>query len=162
MAATNPQVLWLAANREKIFRFAFIFQFIAAVPFLWFGYITGNVQSRLLFRSQTASGRVVALIPVPQYRTSSTGTLYSRMTSYELIVEFSDGSQTIRFRSWPTTSFAKTVGSPVQVIYDPSHPLTAIVDRGYWNLLPWAPSAVIGLFLFLVALKGLAALLFRR
>jgi len=162
MGAMNPQTLWLIANREKIFRYAFILQFFAAIPFLWLGYTTGNVQARLLLRSQTTIGTVVAVIPVHQYRTSSTGSFYSRRTSYELIVEFNDGSQAVRFQSWPTTSFAETVGSPVRVIYDPGHPLTAIVDRGYWNFIPWAPCLAIGGFLFLVAAKGLLTLLFRR
>jgi len=148
-------------NREKLFRYAFLLQFIAAIPFLWFGYATGKVHAQLLVRGTTTSGTVVAVIPVRQYKTSSTGSLYSKKVSYELVVEFSDGNQTTRFQDWPTTSFAETTGSPVRVIYDPAHPLTAIVDRGYWNYLPWAPFAVIGTFLFAVASKGLSTFRFR-
>lgn len=154
--------MWLPANREKILRYAFILQFIAAIPFLWLAYMTGKTQATLLLRSKTAPGTVVAVIPFRQYKTSASGVLYSRGTSYDVIVEFNPGDQPIRFQDRRGTPFAATVGSPVRVIYDPSHPLTAIMDRGYWNYLPWAPCAVIGVLLSLVALKGFLALLFSQ
>jgi len=154
--------MWLAANREEILRFAFLLQFIAAVPFLWLAYKTGKTQATLLFRSQTVPGIVVAVIPFRQYKTSPSGVLYARGTIYEVIVEFNPGDQRIRFQDRRGTAFASTVGSPVRVIYDPTHPLTAIMDRGYWNYLPWAPCAAIGGFLALVALKGLLLVLFSQ
>ena len=153
---------WLVANRERIFRYAFILQFIAAIPFLWLAYTTGKTQATLLLGSRTATGTVVAVVPFRQYKTSASGVLYSRGTSYDVIVEFNPGDQPIRFQDRRGTPFAATVGSPVRVIYDPSHPLTAIMDRGYWNYLPWAPCAVIGGFLALVAFKGLLSLLFSQ
>ena len=154
--------MWLPANREKILRYAFILQFIAAIPFLWLAYMTGKTQASLLLRGKTAPGTVVAVVPFRQYKTSSSGVLYSRRTSYDVIVEFNPGYGPVRFQDRRGTPFAATVGSPVRVIYDPAHPLTAIMDRGYWNYLPWAPCAVIGGFLALVALKGLLSLLFSQ
>jgi len=162
MDSVNPLFLQLAANREKILRYAFILQFIAAVPFLWLAYMTGKPQATLLLRSKTTIGTVVAVVPFRQYKTSASGVLYSRGTSYDVIVEFNPGDQPVRFQDRRGTPFAATVGSPVRVIYDPSHPLTAIMDRGYWNYLPWAPCAAIGLLLSLVALKGFFALLFSQ
>lgn len=162
MDSVNPLVLQLAANREKIFRYAFILQFVAAVPFLWLAYVTGKTQATLLLRSKTAPGTVIAVVPFRQYKTSSSGALYSTRTSYDVIVEFNPGDAPGRFQDRRGTPFAATVGSPVRVIYDPSHPLTAIMDRGYWNYLPWAPCAAIGLLLSLVALKGFFALLFSQ
>src|SRR5882762_5672802 len=153
---------WFAAKGEKILRFAFILQFIAAIPFLWLAYTSGKTQATLLFRSQTVPGIVVAVIPFRQYKTSPSGVLYVRGTTYEVIVEFNPGDQPIRFQDRRGTPFAATVGSPVRVIYDPTHPLTAIMDRGYWNYLPWAPCAAIGCFLTLVALKGLLLVLFSQ
>ena len=162
MGTTLPQVVWLVANRERLFRYAFILQFIAAIPFLWLAYTTGKTQATLLLRSKTAPGTVVAVVPFRQYKTSASGVLYSRRTSYDVIVEFNPGDQPVRFQDRRGTPFAATVGSPVRVIYDPAHPLTAIMDRGYWNYLPWAPCAVIGGFLALVAFKGLLSLLFSQ
>ena len=154
--------MWLTANRERILRYAFILQFTAAIPFLWLANMTGNTQATLLFRSKTATGTVVAIVPLRQYKTSASGVLYSRRTSYDVIVEFNPGDQPIRFQDRRGTPFAAIVGSPVRVIYDPSHPLTAIMDRGYWNYVPWAPCAAIGLLLGFVALRGFFALLFSR
>jgi len=63
---------------RKIFRYAFILQFIAAIPFLWLAYATGKRKATLLLRSKTAPGTVVAVIPFRQYKTSASGVLYSR------------------------------------------------------------------------------------
>jgi hypothetical protein len=162
MDSVNPLIVQLTTNREKILRYAFILQFIAAIPFLWVAFITGQTQATLLLRSKSAHGTVVAVVPFRQYKTSASGRLYSRGTSYDVIVEFKPGDEPIRFQDRRGTPFAATAGSPVRVIYDPAHPLTAIMDRGYWNYLPWAPCAVIGGFLALVALKGLLSVLFSQ
>ena len=162
MDSTLGLFMWLSANRERILSYAFILQFIAAIPFLWLAYMTGKTQATLLFHSKTAPGTVVAVVPFRQYKTSASGVLYSRGTSYDVIVEFNPGDEPVRFQDRRGTPFAAAVGSPVRVIYDPSHPLTAIMDRGYWNYLPWAPCAAIGLLLSLVALKGFLALLFSQ
>jgi hypothetical protein len=162
MDSVNPLIVQLTSNREKILRYAFIFQFIAAIPFLWVAFITGKTQATLLLRSKTAPGTVVAVVPFRQYKTSPSGVLYSTRTSYDVIVEFIPGDEPIRFQDRRGTPFAAIVGSPVRVIYDPTHPLTAIMDRGYWNYLPWAPCAVIGGSLVLVALKGLLSVLFSQ
>jgi len=158
MDSANPLFLQLTANREKILRYAFVLQFIAAIPFLWLANVTGKTQATLLLRSKTAPGTVVAVVPFREHKTSASGALYSTRTSYDVIVEFNPGDEPVRFQDRRGTPFAATVGSPVRVIYDPSHPPTAIMDRGYRNYLPWAPCAAIGLFLSLVALKGLLSL----
>src|SRR5579859_5457713 len=158
MAVTSALAFQLAANREKILRFAFILQFIAAIPFLWFACVTGKTQASLLYGSKTAPGTVVAVFPVRLYRTSSSGAQYSRGTVYDVIVEYAPAGEPVRFQDRRTTRVAASVGSPVQVIYNPTHPLTAMVDRGYINYLPWGPPAAIGSFLILVALKGLISL----
>jgi len=63
MDSVSPLINQLTANRERIFRYAFILQFIAAIPFLWLAYATGKTQATLLLRSKTAPGTVVAVIP---------------------------------------------------------------------------------------------------
>jgi len=148
--------MWLAANRERIFRYAFILQFIAALPFLLFAYSTGKVHTRLLLKGAATTGTVVASVPV-QFASGS-----SRRTSYEAVVVFLLGEDQFRFQEWKATKVAPTLGTRVSVIYDPADPDVAMVDRGYLNYLPWAPCAVIGLFLLIVAIKGLLTLIFRR
>jgi hypothetical protein len=154
MASTLPQITWLNENREKIVRYAFILQFVAALPFLLFAYSTGKVHARLLLKSATTTGTIVASVPV-QFSSGSQGT---RRRSYEAVVVFVMGDEQFRFQEWKATSYQPNVGTHVPVLFDPADPDTAMVDRGDWNFLPWAPCAAIGLLLFLVALKGLLTL----
>ena len=160
MGALNSQVLWLLANREKIFRYFFIPQFICAIPFLWFGYATGKVHAHLLFKGTTTTGAVVAVVPV-HFSSRSSSSLDSS-TAYEPVVSFTAGSDEFRFQEWKATRIAPSIGVRLPVIYDPSDPEIAMVDRGYLNYLPWVPFSAIGVFLFLVALKGLLKVLFSQ
>ena len=156
MDSVSPLINQLTANREKILRYAFVFQFLAALPFLLFAYSTGKVHTRLLLKGAATTGTVVASVPV-QFASGS-----SRRTSYEAVVVFLLGEDQFRFQEWKATKVAPTLGTRVSVIYDPADPDVAMVDRGYLNYLPWAPCAVIGLFLLIVAIKGLLTLIFRR
>ena len=161
MSALNSQVLWLTENREKLFRYAFLLQFVAAIPFLWFGYMTGKVHTRILLHGSTASGTVTAVVPVR--RSSSSG---MSSTAYEPVVAFTAGSGSrsdeYRFQEWKATSVRPIIGSQLPVLYDSEDPDIAMVDRGYLNYFPWAPLAVIGVFLFVVAFKGLLIVFFCR
>ena len=156
MDSVSPLINQLTANREKILRYAFVFQFLAALPFLLFACSTGKVHTRLLLRGAATTGTVVASVPV-QFASGS-----SRRTSYEAVVVFLVGEDQFRFQEWKATRAAPTLGARVLVFYDPADPDIAMVDRGYLNYLPWAPCAVIGLFLLIVAIKGLLTLIFRR
>lgn len=155
MASTLPQIAWLNANREKIVRFAFILQFMAAMPLLYLGYSTGKVHARLLLKGATTTGTIVASVPV---QFSSGSSSQGSRTSYEAVVAFTVGDDQFRFQEWKATRYEPSVGSRVPVLYDPTDPHTAMLDRGYWNFLPWAPCSAVGLFLFLVALKGFLAI----
>jgi hypothetical protein len=42
----------------------------------------------------------------------------------------------------------------VIVLYDPTNPSVAMIDRPVWNWIPWAPTFAVGLFLALAAIKG--------
>jgi|SRR5215813_7396703 len=159
---TNPQVPWLIENREKVFRFAFLLQFVAAVPFLALGYITGKIPAHLMWNGKPAPGFVVNVVPVHQSGGDSFGNFYSRKTGREVIIEFFPGVEPVRFREARGSSLEIVRGSPVDVIYDPANPEIAMRDRGYKNYLPWAPCAAIGTFLFFVALKGLFRVLFAQ
>ena len=62
MPFPQEQVAWLLANRERFSRpsrYFFILQFLVAAIFLSFGYGTGTVHARLLFRSARTQGTIV-------------------------------------------------------------------------------------------------------
>jgi len=154
MTFPEEQVAWLLANREKIFRYIFIPQFLAAAIFLSFGYATGQVHARLLLRSARAQGTIVgfksALI---SHRSGSGSSTYS--TIYEPLIEFTANDRAFRVQEWKGSESRAGLGWSVPVIYDPADPSVAMMDRGLWNWLPWAPFFAIGLVVGLASLKGL-------
>jgi len=156
MGSLASQIALLAENRAKILRYAFVFQFIASIPFMWFATIAGKQNAHLLLKGTHTAGTIVSVVPVHVSQSATAS------TSYEAVVSFSAAGDQFRFQEWKGTSVAPTVGTPVPVIYDFAEPDVAMIDRGYLNYLPWAPCAAIGAFLFLVALKGLVTILFRR
>jgi uncharacterized protein DUF3592 len=153
MAFPQEQVAWVLANREKIFRYLFIPQFLAAALFLSFAYATGKVHAHLLFRSARTQGTVVAFKSALISHRSGTGsTSYS--TIYEPLIEFSANDRVVRVQEWKGSESRVGLGSSVPVIYDPLDPSIAMLDRGLTNWLPWAPFFAIGLVVGLASLKG--------
>jgi len=152
---------WMLANREKIFRYLFIPQFLVAALFLSFSYATGKVHARLLLRSARTQGTIVgfrsALI---SHRSNSGGSRWS--TIYEPLVEFSANGRVFHIQEWQGSESRVGLGSSVPIIYEPADPSVAMLDRGPSNWFPWAPCFVIGLILALVSLKGFFLFLFQQ
>ncbi len=161
MPFPQDQVAWVLANREKIARYSFIPQFLAAALFLSLAYATGHVHAHLLFKGARTRGTIVDLKPVKfSDRTSSGSNWYT--TIYEPLVEFNAGDRVVRFQEWKGSESRVGTGWSVPVIYDPADPSFALIDRGSWNWLPWAPCFVIGLPVALASLRGFLAFFARR
>lgn len=161
MPFPQNQVAWLLSNREKIARYMFIPQFLAAAVSLAFAYSTGHVHAHLLFKGVPTRGTIVALKPVQMSNRSSNGT-QNYYTIYEPLVEFSSGERIVRFQEWKGSRSNAGLGSSVPVLYDPADPSFAMIDRGFWNWLPWAPCFLIGLPVAFASLKGLLAFFIGR
>ena len=161
MPFPQDQVARLLANRDKIARYLFIPQFLAAALFLTFSYVTGNVHAHLLLKGTRTRGTIIALKPVQMSNRSSTG-LTNYYTIYEPLVEFNAGDRVVRFQEWKGSASNAGLGWSVPVIYDPAKPSVAMVDRGPSNWLPWAPCFLIGLPVAFASIKGLFALFIRR
>ena len=158
MPFPQDQVAWLLANREKISRYMFIPQFLAAAVFLSFAYATGHVHVHLLFKGARTRGTIVALKPaLISHRSSSTSVTWSTRI-YLPLVEFQLGDRLIRFQEWKGSASNGGIGSSVPVIYDPADPSFAMLDHGPSNWFPWAPCFLIGLPVVFASLKGLFAL----
>jgi hypothetical protein len=155
MPFPQDQVAWILANREKIFRHYFIPQALVAVVFLAFAYGTGKVHAHLLMEGARTQGVIVGQKPVRG------GSSKFAQTVYLPAVEFRAGDRVIQFQEWKGRSFNAGLGWSVPVLYDPANPSIAMVDRSYWNWLPWAPCFAIGLILALASVKGLFAFLFQ-
>ncbi|HKW34092.1 MAG TPA: DUF3592 domain-containing protein [Candidatus Acidoferrum sp.] len=162
MPFPQQQVEWMLANREKIFRYYFIPQALAAFLFLTFSYATGKVHAHLLLHGVRTNGTIVSLKPVQMQTRSRDGSSGLSETIYEPAVEFRAGERLVRFQEWKGQASNAGLGWSVPVIYDPADPSFAMIDRSYWNWLPWAPCFAIGLILALASIKGLFLFLFQR
>ena|SRR5579864_8361367 len=160
MPFPQPQVEWMLANREKLFRFAFIPQLLAAVALFAVANFTGKTDIHLLLNGARASGKIVGLQPreLHTYRTPSSTGRFGRIV-YLPIVEFEAQGTVVRFEEPKLVDHGESVGWPVTVLYDPGNPSLAMIDRPFWNWIPWAPALAMGLLLALAALKGLFAFL---
>jgi uncharacterized protein DUF3592 len=145
LAGIEDKVAWVLANRETIFRYLFIPQFLAAAVFLSFAYGTGKVHARLLFRSAQAQGTIVGFKSARISDRSATNGLNSMTTIYEPLIEFTVNGRVFRVQEWKGSESRVGLGSSVPVIYDPLDPSIAMLDRGLSNWLPWAPCFAIGL-----------------
>ncbi len=132
MPFPEQQVEWLLANRAKILRYAFVPQLLAAVALLGIAYFTGKTDAYLLFKGARTRGKIVGFQPrqIHRYRTPTSTGIFG--------VPGGEG-----------------VGWPVAVLYDPGNVSVAMIDRPFWNWIPWGPALAMGAFLALVSLKGL-------
>jgi hypothetical protein len=162
MAFPQEQVAWLLANRGKIFRYAFIPQLLAAVVLLDVAYVTGKTDIHLLLSGARTEGRIVGFQMRKFYQKNpnsiSTGT--HGYNVYLPIVEFEAQGSLARFEEHKLMPGGEGVGWSVPVLYDPSNPSVAMIDRSYWNWLPWGPALGIGLVVGLASLKGFFVFLF--
>ena len=111
----------------------------------------GHVHFYLLRNGVRGPGRIVAY-KQESFRNSSGSS--STSTSYMPVVEFHTNDRFVQFQDWLGTNVAGNKNVPVMVLYDPANPTEAMIDRPVWNWIPWAPIAVLGLFLLLVSIKG--------
>jgi hypothetical protein len=160
MPFPQEQIVWILANRARILRYYFIPQLLVAALFLGFAYRTGKTHARLLSTGARTQGQIVALKPVRFESRSSSGSVRVS-TIYEPTVEFTANDRLVRFEEWKGSESNGGLGGVVPVIYDPSDPSYAMMDRGWWNWLPWAPCFAVGFIVGLAALKGLLVFLFR-
>ena len=156
MPFPQDEVAWLLTNREKVLRYAFIPQLLAALLFLSLAYGTGKTHAHLLVRGARTRGKIVELVPVQMHTRTSSGSSWTQMI-YEPVVEFAAGERLVRFQEWKGSASRAGLGWSVPVLYDPADPSFAMLDRGASNWIPWAPFCAIGLVLAFAALKGLFA-----
>ena len=155
MSSTQNAVAWLLANPQRAFRWMFLPQLLVAALFLGFAYKTGKDHCRVLLAGGRTQGTVIGFKPV-LFRSSNN--THSR-TVYMPIVQFRAGDHVIQFQEWKSSPPGLGLHWQVPVLYDPSDPSVAMMDRGAFNWFPWALCAAIGLILSLAGLKGLLTIL---
>src|SRR4030088_963496 len=98
MASANQLVSWMNANREKIFRYAWIPQLFGALVFLGLGYFMGHAHFHLIRQGVRAPGRIVGYKQESFKRTS--GNTSSTSIGYMPIVEFHVNDRFVQFEDW--------------------------------------------------------------
>ncbi|HKW56429.1 MAG TPA: DUF3592 domain-containing protein [Candidatus Acidoferrum sp.] len=160
MPFPQEQVAWILANRGKLLRFAFLPQLIVALLFLGFAHTTGKDHFHLLRTGIHAQGTIVAFVPVRFVtRVSQNSSSTFSHTAYMPVIAFHAGDRLVKFQEWKGSGSRVALGTPVPILLDPTDPSIAMMDRGLWNWLPWAPCVAIGLLLFFASLKGLFSFL---
>ena len=144
----------MLANRARILRYAFVPQLVVAVIFLAFAYLTGKTEVHLLLSGAHTRGKIVGFqrTEIHTYRNPSSTGRFGRIV-YLPIVEFEARGTVVRFEESKLVSHGEGVGWPVAVLYDPDNVFLAIIDRPFWNWMPWAPPLAIGVLLALASLK---------
>jgi hypothetical protein len=155
MPFPEQQVQWVLAKRVKIPRFAFVPQLLAAVALLTVAFFTGKTDAHLLLNGARTRGKIVGFQPrrLQTHRNPSSNGVYGR-TVYLPIVEFEPRGDKVRFEEPKLVAHGEAVGWTVPVLYDPNNASLAMIDRPFWNWIPWAPALAVGAFLALVSLKG--------
>jgi hypothetical protein len=151
MASASQRVSWMTNNRAKILRYAWILEVFGGLVFLSLGYFMGHAHFHLIRQGVRAPGRIVSY-KQESFRTTS-GTASTTTSGYMPIVEFQTNERFVQFEDWLGTGIAGNKNVPVVVLYDPANPSLAMIDRPFWNWIPWAPNFTVGFLLVLSAIN---------
>jgi hypothetical protein len=156
MPFLQSQVEWALANRVKIFRYAFVPQLFVALALLAFAHFSGKTDVHLLLNGTRTRGKIVGFQrrQLQTHRNPSSTGMFGRNV-YLPVVEFQAQGAIVRFEESKLVAQGESLGWPVNVLYDPANVCVAMIDRPFWNWIPWAPALAIGAFLALISLKGL-------
>jgi hypothetical protein len=78
------------------------------------------------------------------------------------IVEYHIGDHPVRFQDWLAGRHAEQKNAIVPVLYDPHRPTVAMIDRPFWNWIPWGVMAAMGVLVLSSSLGGFVRFLGAR
>jgi hypothetical protein len=138
---------WLAQHRDTVFRYRRAAQRLCGLVLIIGGYLFGSMQFDLIRHGVRTEGTIVDYT----YQRFRGGKGNAALVP---IVEFSIGSRAVRFKDWIGTNAASERNTRVPILYKPSDPSVAMIDRAVMNWIPWAPIFAVGSFLTLVSIFG--------
>lgn len=146
-ALTNNKAAWSGtAMRWQSFA-----QVVVGLFLLGFGYYIGRDHLHLILQGSRTQGIIVAY---HQEKLPESGG--ARWNEISLpIVAYSAGGESIRFQDWKDPG-AAVLNVRVPVLYDPTHPATAMIDRPIWNWIPWGPMMAMGAFLLASGVRAIS------
>jgi hypothetical protein len=137
---------------RQVRRYLPVAQLLTGVFLVFLGYAIGKDHLHLLRQGARAPGRIVDY----KRETFRNSARSSTSTGFMPIVQFRDGDRLIQFKDWLGSGSVGFLGKPVTVLYDPTNPSAAMIDRPVWNWIPWGPTLAIGIFLICVGLLATA------
>ena len=147
---------WAAKNRTKIYNFECILHAFVGFFLVFLSYQIGHKHINLLQNGVKAWGIVVDYKQEAFVTNSGfSNTVKDHKNIFVRIIEFKVGDRLMRFRDWIGSESNYSSQVSVPIIYNPSDPSIALIDRPIINWLLWAPICLIGLFLMLVSVKNL-------
>lgn len=146
--AVTGLVQWALSNQNAVRRGLAIAQVAAGLALCGLGYAAGREHLHLILDGSRTQGRIISY---RQVRMPNSGG-----ATWDVIalpkVEFVTDGQTFHFEDW-MGSESEVLNLPVLVLYDPSHPATAMIDRRVMNWVPWAPMIAVGMLLLASAAR---------
>ena len=151
MASTEEIVTSILSHRKTIQQRVFWAQLIVGIVLIALGCYMGKDHMLLILLGNRAQGQIVEYKQeyIQRSRANATYTL-----TLVPIVEYHLGEKAVRFEDWKGSSIAAGLNITVTVLYLPTHPASAMIDRPVWNWMPWAPICTVGLLFLLVGFKG--------
>jgi hypothetical protein len=137
-------------QQRKVLRYQCVAQVVTGLFLLLLGHVIGKDHLTLVRKGVRASGIVVDY-KAEDFRDSNRN---FTSTGYMPVVQFLAGDRVIQFKDWMGSGIAGPLRRPVIVLYDPANPSVAMIDRAVMNWVPWAPMMAIGIFLFVVGVRG--------
>jgi hypothetical protein len=125
-----------------------------ALLFVSLAPLKGYERFELIRHGVRTQGRVVRLEEKQLTTRSRIGRREHSITTNFPVIQFDFRSKTIEFRDWLDTSENPAVGQVVNLLHDEADPSKAMVNRPYWNWLPWAPALGAAVLLLLTAARG--------
>ncbi len=140
-------------------------QLLVAAVLFSFANSTGKTDMHLLLKGARTQGKIVGFQKQKFYSYRSRNRLSTGTPGYNVylpIVEFESQGALARFEEHKVLPSGEGVGWEVPVLYDPANPSLAMIDRSYWNYIPWGPALAMAVILSLASIKGLFVFLFQR
>ncbi|WP_047393723.1 DUF3592 domain-containing protein [Chitinibacter sp. ZOR0017] len=145
----DPSALEQSAQRvgQGWIRWLWCLQLVVGLALLGLSYVLGADRYPLVLRGELVQGQLLRYERLPPDQTQA--------ERYRVYVSFIHDGRRYQFADWNLLRARGGVAEQPAVIYDPTEPTLAMLDRGAWrNALPWLPPALVGVFLLLVGLRS--------
>jgi hypothetical protein len=144
----------IVANRSRILRWMWIPQLVVGAFLLVLAVYIGRGHFDLIRHGMRADGRVVGYEQRTFRSSNGTSQTSTTTTAFMPIVEFRTSARVVRFTDWLGSRSAGHLSEVLTVLYDPTNPSLAMIDRPVMNWIPWMPIAAVGLLLVVAAFRA--------